>query len=362
MTMGDGGRVGRRWCGTVRCGRPPVARLTLRRAAICNNVRPARWICYILIQVSEPLDTAELLAFCTTVDAKSLSRAAAELGVPRATLSRRLARLEHRLGVRLLRRSTRSMVLSDAGELLYRHARIVLDAAREAEASVRRRDDVVRGDLRVSLPQMTNPELLDVFAEFAAAHPEVRLQVQFTSRLIDLRRDGYDVALRATSQIEPGLVARTLMRASLIAVASPAYLAARGTPVRLGDLRDHRCLMGFARGELPQTHWTAAGRKVQVDGACFSNEPRLLCRLAVRGQGIAFVPAAVAAGPLARGELVAVMPKVLRSEGRIALVYLERELMPPQVRAFVDWMVARAPAALLPAPAPASPVRARARR
>src|SRR5207248_4092789 len=111
-------------------------------------------ICYDLILMGDPLETAELLAFAQTVDAKSLSRAAAELAVPRATISRRLARLEERLGARLLKRTTRSLVLTDAGEQLYRHARIVLDAVGQAEASVRRTDQTVRGDLRVSVMPM----------------------------------------------------------------------------------------------------------------------------------------------------------------------------------------------------------------
>src|SRR4051794_32535629 len=102
--------------------------------------------------MNDPIETSELLAFAKTVDAKSLSRAAAELGVPRATISRRLARLEERLGVRLLRRTTRSLVLTDAGTAFYRNARIALDAVTQAEDSVRRSDATVRGSLRVSLP------------------------------------------------------------------------------------------------------------------------------------------------------------------------------------------------------------------
>src|SRR5215470_13049907 len=98
------------------------------------------------------LENAELLAFTKAVEARSLSRAAAELGVPRATLSRRLARLEEQLGARLLRRTTRSLTVTDAGEVLYRHARIVLDAVNHAEESVRRSDNAIRGDLRVSVP------------------------------------------------------------------------------------------------------------------------------------------------------------------------------------------------------------------
>src|SRR5262245_62150039 len=107
--------------------------------------------------MQDPVETSELLAFAKTVEAKSLSRAARELGVPRATISRRLAGLEERLGARMLRRTTRSLVLTDAGQTLYRHARIVLDAVVQAEASIRRTDNAIRGDLRVSVPPISDP-------------------------------------------------------------------------------------------------------------------------------------------------------------------------------------------------------------
>jgi DNA-binding transcriptional LysR family regulator len=271
-----------------------------------------------------------------------------ELGVPRATLSRRLARLEKRLGVRLLRRTTRSLTITDAGEALYRHARIVLEAVHEAEASIRRGEASVQGNLRVSAPPIMNTSFFDLVADFAAAYPQVRLQVHFSTQHIDLQRDGYDVAIRAASQFEPGVVARTLVPFEFIAVASPKYLAAHGTPTAVRQLRLHRCLMGFARGELPGTHWTASGRKLLVEGVMFSNSQDLLCRMAERGLGIAFVPSLAVHTRIERGTLVPVMPNVLRSEGRIALIYPERELVPPAVRAFVDFMAARAPSALAP--------------
>ncbi|HEX3852097.1 MAG TPA: LysR family transcriptional regulator [Polyangiaceae bacterium] len=293
--------------------------------------------------MQDVLENAELLAFAKAAEAKSLTRAAAELGIPRATLGKRLARLETRLGVRLLRRTTRSLALTDAGEIFYRQARIVLDAVSQAEASIRRPGDAISGDLRVSLPPMTQPRFLDTIAEFVEAYPQVRLHVLFSSRMVDLRREGYDVALRAAAQLEPGLVARTIARTSLVGVASPRYLAERGEPKKLSDLRRHRCLMGFARGELPQAHWASGRSKVSLDGAFSSNSPELLCRLSARGQGIALVPAVVAAGYLERGELVPVLPHLLRIEGRVALVYPERDLVPAQVRAFIDWMAARMP-------------------
>ncbi len=294
--------------------------------------------------MGEPVETSELLAFARTVEAKSVSRAAAELRVPRATISRRLARLERRLHTRLLRRTTRSLALTDAGAALYQHARIVLDAVVHAEASVRRSDDVVRGDLRVSsLPALTRG-FRRMFSEFARAHPGVRLQVDFSTHHVDLLRGGYDVAIRSSTDLPPGLVARTLARQKLVAVAAPAYLRAHGTPRTRADLRDHRCLMGFAHGSLPATHWPLpGGGKVHVDGMMFSNDLRLICEAALDGHGIALLPTLVCSDLVARGELVPVLPKLVGSEGKIAIVYPERDYMPPALRAFVDLICDRAP-------------------
>jgi len=121
--------------------------------------------------MTEPLETAELLAFVKIVETRSLSRAALELGVPRATLGRRLARLESRLSTRLLRRTTRSITITDAGELLYQRARLVLEAVAQAEASVRNPDDAVRGDVRVSVPPLNTPEFADMLLAFTARLP-----------------------------------------------------------------------------------------------------------------------------------------------------------------------------------------------
>lgn len=291
--------------------------------------------------MTEPLETAELLAFTKTVDAKSLSRAAAELGVPRATIGRRLARLEERLGARLLRRTTRSLALTDAGEALYRHARLVLEAVDYAEQSVRRSDGVSRGELRVSVPPIQDVSFTKMVSDFATAHPDVRLQIHVSTVLVDLKRDGYDVALRASSALEPGLVARTLRRDPIVAVASPSYLKAHGTPKSTRGLKSHRCLMGFARGELPETHWPLArGGKVAVHGSFFSNDLRQLHAAAVAGLGIAVLPGFVLYESLSRGELVHVLGGVIETEARFSIVYLEREFVPPQVRAFIDAVVA----------------------
>jgi DNA-binding transcriptional LysR family regulator len=300
-----------------------------------------------LIQMAEAPETAELLAFASAVESASLSAAARRLGVPRATIGRRLARLEEKLGARLLRRTTRALALTDAGEAFYRHARIALDAVAQAESSVQRRDDRIRGTLRVAVPPILDPAFHAMVAEFARAYPDVLLLVNASTRHVDLRREGYDLALRAGSMSEPGLVARTLVRDALIAVASPAYLQARGTPRSARALRQHRCLTLFERGEVPRTHWPRrGGGKVPIESHFVANDLLLLEKAALTGLGIALLPMLMVTPRLERGELVHVLPDLIREEARVALVYPEKEFLPPQVRAFIDAVVAWAPGRL----------------
>jgi DNA-binding transcriptional LysR family regulator len=288
----------------------------------------------------DPIETAELIAFVRIAELRSLSRAADELGLPRATVSRRLSRLEERLRVRLLHRTTRSIVPTDAGDALLHHARFVLDAVNQAVTSVRRTDDAIRGDLRVSVPPTMSDSFFAMVADFAARYPEVRMHVFFSSKPVDLRRDAWDVALRAGTHLEPGLIARTLARSRVVAVASPAYLARHGTPRRLADLRKHRCLAAYGRDELPQFQWPSRHGAQRIEGAFFTNDPYLLTEMARRGLGIAMLPLMFAGGLLANGELRQVLSGVLGADSQVAVVYAEREFVPPQVRAFVDALIA----------------------
>jgi DNA-binding transcriptional LysR family regulator len=306
-------------------------------------------ICYKMSQMNEPIETAELLAFTKIVDAKSLSRAAAELSSPRATISRRLSRLEQRLGVQLIRRTTRSLMLTDAGEAFYRQARHALDAVAQAEQSVRKKDDVARGPLRISTPPMADPSFNVMLGEFAAEHPEVHMQVFASTKYVDLSRDGYDVAIRASTKLEPGLVARTIHRSQMLAVAAPSYLAKHGQPRTVRALRGHRCMLGFARGELPETHWPLlSGGRLKVDGNLVSNDLLILRDAARDGLGIAVLPAQVVVELLRQKQLVHVLEGVVGAEVRISVVYAEREFMPAQVRAFIDAVVAWAKSGVSP--------------
>jgi DNA-binding transcriptional LysR family regulator len=316
-----------------------------------------------MIPMSEPVETVELLAFTRAVEAKSLSRAAAELGIPRATVGRRLARLEERLGTRLLRRTSRSLIVTDAGERFYRHARVLLDSIAQAEASVRSTTNTMRGELKVSVPPLgvtlgAKESFSAMAMSFARKHPEVRLQIDVSTKFVDLLRDGYDVALRTTYQVHPGLVARTVERNKYIAVAAPAYLAEHGTPRSVRELRRHSCLTSFARGELSQCTWPAGRGVVHIEGSFSSNDPGLLRDAAVNGLGIALLPRLLVADLLESGVIVQVLAGVVEAEHHVAVVFLESHLLPAHVRAFVDALVEWAPA-LHHAPCAPAPARGR---
>lgn len=285
-----------------------------------------------MMQIDELPETTEFLTFVRTVEARSISRAARELGVPRPTVGRRLARLEEKLGVRLLRRTTRTMVLTDAGEALYARARGVIAAVRDAEASVRQSDDAVRGTLRVSAPPIQYAHFSAMIAAFVARYPDVRLELELTTRHVDFAAGGFDVALRAGSQLPPGLIARQLSRSLLVAVASPAYLARRSAPPDPEDLAAHDAVV-FETPRGTVRPWSFAGR------ADVTPRPRLvadhgdaLVWAAEDGAGIAQILDFMAEGALAAGRLVELFPD-RRAEGPpLHALCLPRRHGTPRVR------------------------------
>ncbi len=280
--------------------------------------------------------------FVAIVDGGSVTAAADALGLPRPTLSRRLARLEERLGTRLLHRTTRRMTMTPHGEVLYAKARRVVYSAREAEAAVRRLDGVPRGLLRVSTPTAMPSTFAGWIVDFLGVHPEVSIELLSSSLHVDLVAEGFDVALRAGEVEDPSLVVRTLGRDARVAVASPKYLAEHGVPTQPEDLDEHNCIVGYKAGTVPELRWPLHdGRWVPVSGSFIANEMGLRLDAAKRDLGIALVIERAATTPLASGELVVVLPEVLGRRERLSLVYPERTFMEPKVRAFVDFLAAR---------------------
>lgn len=290
--------------------------------------------------MAELTETSELQAFGHVVEGGSVAAAARELNLPRATVSRRLARLEERLGVRLLHRTTRKQGLTDAGEELFRHARAILGAIADAEGALRQRDTTPRGLLRVSMPPFQH-SFGGLFPAFMKKYPEVQLEVDWSTRYVDMVAEGFDVAMRAGhSPLESGLIARRFQRMAMSAWASPAYLAARGTPANPEALADHACLRGFVKGVRPVTQWPLVdGGHVRVDGPLVSNELAVLVDAMHHGLGIALLPDAYVTHTASDVSPVRVLEGQVGAYGGLAMVYPEREFLPPAVRAFVDHVV-----------------------
>lgn len=281
--------------------------------------------------------------FVAIVNAGSLSAAARELGLPRPTLSRRLARLEARLGVRLLHRTTRRLALTEEGQALYASARHVVSAAKEAESAVRRMDGVPRGLLRISLPaQMPQTLLAGWLRTFLDLHPELSIELNATTDAPDLVGGAVDVALRMGPIEDPSLVVRTLTRDLRIAVASPEYLAARGTPNNTAALAEHDCILGIHADGTPQRQWALmGGGTVRVSGRLTCNQMSQRLEAARKGLGIAVVIEGMATTAIATGELVQVLPEQLGHRESLCLCYADRRFLAPKIRAFVDFLSAR---------------------
>lgn len=293
--------------------------------------------------------TEGLEGFVEIVGHGSLTGAAQAMGLPRSTLSRQLSRLEDRMGVRLLHRTTRRIVPTRAGEELFLHARRIVDDARTAIDAVRRHDDVPRGRLRVTAPPTFDEVLAEPILSFVAAFPAVDLELDASSRVVDLVAEGFDVALRGGATAPPNHIRRVLFRSDAVGVASPAYLARAGRPASPDDLSDHALILNFDHAQAAEKTWPLLPGAVRVAGAVVTNDIGIRRAAALRGVGIALLPSTSVRAALHDGRLELVLPHVLGVEASFALVYPERAFLQPKVRAFVDHILAWA-AALPPDP------------
>lgn len=281
-----------------------------------------------------------LESFVAIVEHGSIAAAARALDIPRETLSRRLSRLEERLGLRLVHRSTRSLSTTREGDALYVHARRMVDAAEEAIRAVQSADDVPRGVLRLSIPANSAGGFVGaMLKDFLDAWPEVELEALSTDRYVDLRSEKIDVALRGGDPQDDGLIARRLWHMDMCAVASAAYVERHGLPQSLEALAEHTCVLGLS-GERPARSWpTLEGGAVEVVGRMATNDRAMRMTMIRCGAGIGLVLTANVADELSSGALVPVLPELLGARAHMSVVFAEKEMMLPRVRAFVDHAV-----------------------
>jgi DNA-binding transcriptional LysR family regulator len=289
------------------------------------------------------MDLNDTAAFVLVANHGSFSRAAEVLGVPKGTVSRRIARLEDHLGARLLQRTTRQVGMTDAGRAYYERCRHAVEAIEDAERLVHDVKGTVTGTLRVSLAaDLMRSLLAPCLGELRARHPKLRLEIDVSQRKVDLVAENIDVALRGGASIDDSnLVARKLAESSLLLCATPAYLRARGTPRTVADLDGHDCISFLPVGW--SWRWKLTGpdqRPVDVDlrGSIAVNEIGAVCELTRSGYGIGLCESNMVRDELARGELRRVLPDLGVPGGGLWAVYPSKHHLSPKVRAFVDFI------------------------
>ena len=300
--------------------------------------------------------SAEMEVFVRVVASGGFSAAAREMKLTPSAISKLIARLEGRLGVRLLDRSTRSVRLTAEGELYYRHALRVVADIEEIERELSTRRDRPQGPLRVnsSVP-IARCCVIPLLPDFLDRYPEIDLDLTLSDAVADLMECGADVAIRIGPLQDSSLRARKLVAFQRVVVASPAYLACHGVPRVPADLRRHNCLSFNLKPSLNE--WPFAGcedRSIPTSGNIRADNGETLRQLALSGAGIARLATFMVAEDIAAGRLLALLEEFHPGDTLAAFaVFHDRKHMAARIRCFIDFLVGR----LGSAPEPARPQR-----
>jgi DNA-binding transcriptional LysR family regulator len=284
----------------------------------------------------------EMRVFTAVVDGGSFVRAADALNMSKAAVSRQLADLESRLGVRLLHRTTRRLSLTDEGEVFYTRCKDLLNGVGEAEAEVTARSAQATGVLKVSAPVSFGLlHLAPLWAAFMAAQPRVSLELTLSDRMVDLVDEGFDLAVRIARLPSSSLVSRKLSSTRVVLCASPRYLKVHGKPKHPSELTQHQVLAYslFSVGDSWEFDGPDGHLAVKVDPRMRTNSGDT-CRIAALGhQGIILQPSFLVADDLRSGKLVEVLPAYRSLDLGIYAVYPTRKHVLPKVRLLIDYLV-----------------------
>ncbi len=288
---------------------------------------------------------AGMAVFARVVEAESFTVAAAQLGMSKSAVSKAIAALEDRLGARLLNRTTRRLALTEVGHAFYERCARVVAEAEEAELAVTRLQEVPRGTLRINAPVSFGAlHLGPALTDFMRRYPDLRIEIEFTDRFVDLIEEGWDVAVRIATLPDSSLIARKLADAELIVCAAPSYWQRRGRPSVPQDLAGHDCIT-YAYQATPN-EWPFAGADgqrfgVRVKGPLHSNNGDMAQRAALAGLAVAALPRFLCGPELAAGRLERVLAEWMPRPPGIYALYPHNRHLSAKVRVFVDFLVER---------------------
>ncbi|WP_026355064.1 LysR family transcriptional regulator [Massilia niastensis] len=284
----------------------------------------------------------EMKVFSAVVEAGSFTGATRALGMSKAAVSRHVADLEERLGVRLLHRTTRKLSPTTEGEIFHARCRELLDNVDEAEAEITSRSGEASGLLKVSVPVTFGVmHLAALWPAFLARHPKLALDITLSDRVVDLVEDGFDLAVRIGQLPASSLISRRLASTRMVLCASPGYLQRRGEPQHPDELLRHDVVSYslFSAGE----NWNFTGPDgevpVKVAPRVRTNSGDTCRAVALRDQGIILQPTFLVGADLAQGTLREILPAYRSMELGIHAVYPSRKFVSPKVRLLVDFLV-----------------------
>jgi DNA-binding transcriptional LysR family regulator len=288
------------------------------------------------------MDTLEgMRTFAAVVDEGSFSRAAERLDRSPQLVSKYVAQLEARLGVRLLNRSTRKLSITEAGQAYLDRCRQIVAEVDDLEDAVSNMSEAVRGVLRINAPMTFGMHhLTPAIAVFQNAHPDLQVDLALDDRVVDIVSEGFDLAIRIANLGESSLVARRLAPIRLSVCASPAYLERRGHPTEPAELVDHDCL-GYTYSSA-RDNWRFESDdgvvEVQISGRFRANNGDALRTAALAGHGLILQPTFIVGDDLRAGRLIRVMADYEVAPFSVYAVYAHRQFLSNKVRTFVDYL------------------------
>jgi DNA-binding transcriptional LysR family regulator len=282
-----------------------------------------------------------LRVFRDVVESGSFAAAAERLGVSAPMASKHVAQLEKSLGARLLHRSSRHLSLTEAGTAWYEQSRRALDLLDAAEAAIGQKNEGPRGQLKVSAPVWcATPRFARVLADYRERFPEVLVDMHLENRKVDLTADGYDLALRATQEPSPALIARPLCRVAFHLVATPGYVAHAGVPATPADLAKLGAIVPSYVNLEGLSLKGPGGRQapLRLQAVMKSDDTNLTLHAVRAGMGMSFLPEWLVDDDLARGLLVRLVPDYAAPPVTLFAVYTSRQYMAPKLRSFIDFI------------------------
>lgn len=286
------------------------------------------------------MDLNSIRIFTKVVQAGSFSAAGRLLGVPKSTISFKVAQLEEALGVTLLKRTTKKLHLTEAGQHYYPVCNQALTALEEAGHGATLRQLAPRGLLRVTAPgEFSSLALAEAIDRFVDEHREIEVDLLLTDRIVDLVAENVDIAIRAGELADSSLIAKKLGTSTFQVYASPSYVKTQGRPKTPQDLARHSCVHFTALGNERVWEMRCGSKRarVKVGGRVQSNDLIAVKAFALLGRGLAFLPGLVCQDDVRTGKLVRLLEDWRADSDPINLVYPAQKFVPPKTKAFVEF-------------------------